>query len=137
MTSIPNTSGIISDVVNATEPLVVDLADSKLATVKGSLAPELAPFVDEYGPTIVQWSADKIKAFVLSLSGPDTTAVAAYKALIAEMDTNGLLGELAKLHASFLEANAANTAQIASDKSTIDGILIALLKIGVAALAAA
>jgi len=137
MSTITPGNSILNTVANTTEPLIVDIATAKLTALNASLPPELAPFVAEYGPTLVQWSADKLKAFVLQLSGPDATAVAAYKALLAEMDVTGILGELAKLHASFLEANAANAAKIAADKAELSNMINALIKIGIVALSVA
>ncbi len=103
-----------------------------LEELKAKLGPDLLPWVEKYGPTILQMGADDLMAFIeLMLKGDQS---AAYAAILAKMPAADFLGEWDAAHADWGTANKANAARIAAQKEALSVVVGILLKIVTAAL---
>lgn len=103
-----------------------------LEELKLKLGPDLLPWAEKYGPTILTMGAADLMAFIeLALKGDQA---AAYAAVLAKMPAGDLLAEWDNAHADWGAANKANALRIATQKEALAAVVSILLKIVTAAL---
>ena len=101
-----------------------------LDELKSKLPSALQPWVDQYGPVVLAWSAAELKAWIESLVAGDVAA--AYAKVLGGLSDRTLMDEWVKISADWRRANADNAARIALQKAAAVELLKIVLAIALA-----
>ncbi len=89
------------------------------------------PWVDQYGPVFLAWTAEEVKAWIERLIAGDIGG--AYAAVLKGLNNADLTAEWGRLDAEWKAANVANREKIEVGRAALVGLLKILLMIALAA----
>jgi len=87
----------------------------------------LKPIATQYGPALLQWSSDKLWAWICLVQKGEY--VSAYSQVVKSLNATQLNDEWAKLNADWSSANAENASSVALQKEATVAIVKAILSV--------